>query len=75
MPKCVTYQASNGESIHISPEQKQRLRNAGIWPRNSFGEEYHTVYHGLHYVMEEDPNRLTDDDLEEMLKERGVYDV
>ena len=68
MPKCVTYQASNEEFVHISPEQKQRLRKAGIWPRNSCGEEYHTVSHGLHYVLDDDPNRLTDDDLAEMLE-------
>ena len=50
MPKVVTYQASNGETIDMTPAAEQAWKRAGKWPKNSRGEEYCCVSHGLHFV-------------------------
>ena len=46
--KVVTYQAPNGETIDLSQSQAAMLERAQKWPRNSRGEEYCSVSHGLH---------------------------
>jgi hypothetical protein len=48
MIQVVTYQTSRDQRMDICPECAERLRAAGQWPRNSFGEEFCTVYRGLH---------------------------
>lgn len=46
--KVITYSASNGESIDLTPAQVKKLEKAGTWPKNNRGEEYCQVSHGLH---------------------------
>jgi hypothetical protein len=46
--KVVTWQAPNGETINLTRQQERQLRAGGTWPRNSRGEEYCQVSHGLH---------------------------
>jgi hypothetical protein len=46
--KVITYQAANGAKINLTIPQIRALDKAGVWPRNSRGEEYATVSHGLH---------------------------
>ena len=46
--KVITYQAPNGETIDLSLAQVDMLERGGKWPRNSRGEEYCSVSHGLH---------------------------
>jgi hypothetical protein len=46
--KVITWQAPNGQTIDLTRSQERQLRRAGVWPRNSRGEEYCTVSHGLH---------------------------
>lgn len=46
--KVITYQAPNGETIDLSQPQVEMLERAQKWPRNSRGEEYCSVSHGLH---------------------------
>lgn len=46
--KVVTFQAPNGETIDLTSAQVQMLERAQKWPRNSRGEEYCSVSHGLH---------------------------
>ena len=46
--KVITYQAPNGETIDLSTGQVEMLERAQKWPRNSRGEEYCSVSHGLH---------------------------
>ena len=48
MRKVITYQAPSGGTIDLTRAQVARLERAGKWPRNSRGEEYCTVSHGLH---------------------------
>lgn len=43
--RVITYQAPNGATINLTPEQIADLA-AGEWPRNSPGEEFCTVAHG-----------------------------
>lgn len=50
MTQVITYQAPNGETIDLTPKQIAQLERDGEWPRNSRGEEYCTVSHGLHDV-------------------------
>ena len=46
--KVITYQTPNGETIDLSGSQVDMLERAQKWPRNSRGEEYCSVSHGLH---------------------------
>ena len=46
--KVITYQAPNGETIDLTSAQVEMLERAQKWPRNSRGEEYCSVSHGLH---------------------------
>ena len=46
--KVVTFQSPNGETIDLSQAQSAMLERAQKWPRNSRGEEYCSVSHGLH---------------------------
>ena len=47
--RVFTYQAPNGEAIDLTQSQIFDLREADVWPRNSKGELYCTVSHGLHF--------------------------
>lgn len=49
MTNVITYSASNGERINLTPAEIEAHEAAGTWPRNSVGEEYCQVHHGLHY--------------------------
>jgi hypothetical protein len=46
--KVFTYQAPSGSTINLTRSQKRTLERAHAWPRNSRGEEYCSVSHGLH---------------------------
>lgn len=46
--KVVTWQASNGGTINLTEPQRRRLEALKRWPKNSYGQEYCTVSHGLH---------------------------
>ena len=46
--KVITYQAPNGETIDLTSAQVEMLERAQKWPRNSRGEEYCSVSHGVH---------------------------
>jgi hypothetical protein len=46
--KVITYQAANGATINLTRAQIKALDRARVWPKNSRGEEYATVSHGLH---------------------------
>jgi hypothetical protein len=45
----VTWQAPNGETIHVCPACEKRLTEAKQWPKDRHGQEYCTINHGLHY--------------------------
>lgn len=49
--KVITYQApQTGATIHLTPDQISRLREAGTWPKDPrTGQEYCQVQHGLHW--------------------------
>jgi hypothetical protein len=47
--KVITYQAVNGDKINLTKAQVAALGRAGVWPKNSRGEEYAVVSHGLHH--------------------------
>lgn len=47
--KIITYIASNGQKINLTPAQIELLEAAGKWPKTSRGEEFATVSHGLHW--------------------------
>jgi hypothetical protein len=53
MKKVITYQAPNGETIDLTEQEISEHRSAGTWPKNSRGEEYCTVSHGLHTAEDE----------------------
>ena len=46
--KVTTWQAPNGETINLTRRQESMLETNGLWPKNSRGEEYRSVSHGLH---------------------------
>ena len=46
--KVITYQTPNGETIDLSGSQVDMLEREQKWPRNSRGEQYCSVSHGLH---------------------------
>ena len=46
--KVVTYQAPNGETIDLTSAQVEMLERTQKWARNSRGEEFCSVSHGLH---------------------------
>ena len=46
--KVITYQAPNGETIDLTSAQVEMLECAQKWARNSRGEEFCSVSHGLH---------------------------
>lgn len=46
--QVITWQAPNGSTINLAPQQADTLRAAGVWPRNRSGE-YCQVSHGLHH--------------------------
>lgn len=46
--KVVTWQSPNGETINLTRDEEKQYLAAGTWPRDSRGEEYCTVSHGLH---------------------------
>lgn len=48
LDKVVTWQSPNGETINLTRDQEKQFLAAWTWPRDSRGEEYCTVYHGLH---------------------------
>lgn len=48
MTEVITYQTPSGEEIHLTPDQAAEFTERGTWPRNSRGEEFCTVSHGLH---------------------------
>jgi hypothetical protein len=52
MRKVITYQAPNGETIDLTQKEVEQLKKDGEWPKNSIGQEYCTVSHGLHSVRE-----------------------
>jgi hypothetical protein len=47
MVKVITYQSPRGAMIAVTPKQERALRSLGVWPKDSRGEEYCTVYRGL----------------------------
>ena len=61
MSRVITYTSSHGDIIHITPAQERILTAAGVWPRDSRGEEMCSVRMGLHAG---EPS-LTDDELRE----------
>jgi hypothetical protein len=46
--KVITYQAPSGTTIDLTRRQVRMLERAQVWLRNSRGEEYCQVSHGLH---------------------------
>ncbi len=46
--KVITYQAPNGETIDLTKKEIKNYKKNGTWPKNSIGQEYCTVSHGLH---------------------------
>ena len=46
--KVVTYQDDRGGNINICLKCETKLKEAHEWPKNSVGQEYCTVSHGLH---------------------------
>lgn len=46
--RVVTYQSPNGETIDLTSAQVEMLERAQKWARNSRGEEFCSVSHGLH---------------------------
>ena len=48
MTQVITYQAPNGETLNLARSQARRFRISGEWPKNSRGEEFCSVSHGLH---------------------------
>jgi hypothetical protein len=49
VPKVVTYQAPNGETLNITSGAEAIMLAAGYWPKNSRGEEFCKVSRGLHF--------------------------
>ena len=47
--QVVTWQSPHGDKIRVTPKQERLADAAGVWPRDSRGEEYCQVYFGLHY--------------------------
>lgn len=47
--KVITYQAPSGDTINLTARQIKALERKGTWPKDSRGQEYCTVYRGLHY--------------------------
>lgn len=48
--KVITYQSANGEKIDMTPAEIKQHEKNGTWPKNSIGQEYCQVSHGLHTV-------------------------
>ena len=48
MAKITTYSSPSHEQISLTPTQERMLTRAGVWPRDSRGEEMCQVAHGLH---------------------------
>jgi hypothetical protein len=48
MTKVVTYMTPSGDKINLTALQVHQLNALGKWPKNSHGEEYCQVSHGLH---------------------------
>lgn len=48
MPKVITYQSPNGETVNLSANQIRTLESGHNWPRDSRGEEFCSVSRGLH---------------------------
>lgn len=46
--KVVTWQSPSGQAINICRKCEQRLRSSNSWPKDSQGQEYCQVSHGLH---------------------------
>lgn len=57
----ITFQAPNGDSIHLTQAQIAAFHRAGTWPRNSRGEEFCSVSHGLHMGTPSMTDAPTDD--------------
>ena len=47
--KITTYQSASGQECGVTPAQEKRLSQLGVWPRDSRGEEFAAVSHGLHF--------------------------
>ena len=48
MVMVTTYGSANQEQINLTPAQERMLTEAGVWPRDSRGDEICRVEHGLH---------------------------
>jgi hypothetical protein len=53
--KVITYQSPSGETIDLTLKQVTEFTISGQWPKDSKGDEYCTVSHGLHEVSNEQP--------------------
>jgi hypothetical protein len=54
--KVITYQSPRGAAIDLTPSQIKTYRKAGTWPKDSEGQKYCTVSHGLHTKHVSDDN-------------------
>jgi hypothetical protein len=48
MIRIITWQSPSGRTVAITRRQEKTLRKAGFWPRDSHGDEFCSVSHGLH---------------------------
>jgi hypothetical protein len=48
MIKIITWQSPSGHAITITRRQEKMMRKAGLWFRDSHGDEFCSVSHGLH---------------------------
>jgi len=43
MRTLITYQAPDGQTIRLTPNQAQALRRSGLWPTNHLGQGFDAV--------------------------------
>jgi hypothetical protein len=46
--RVVTWQSPSGRTCNVTRQQEKTMRKAGFWPRDSYGDEFCAVSHGLH---------------------------
>lgn len=47
--KVITYSTPSGDRCNLTPRQVKALEAAGRWPKDSKGNEFCQVSHGLHF--------------------------
>ena len=63
--KVITYESPLGVLINVTEDQRKALQAAGVWPKDSHGEEYRIVRTSLHEGEQIDADR---EQIEALLK-------